>query len=247
MRPLKVFLFMLLMGLMVISCQKDATEPAQPVPSSDQEFVVPDIPDEIASLMSDEDMAMFKAGPGEEFTGKLSQDNARKARGHWYPVLMKLRYHLQFVPIGGESCAPGDFTPCFGPGAPADPTECLASIVGSAGITGADGYWFSKAVHSEFFPVFCGPDYTGYGYGFYQVDKGMLWIEAENGPVHYDNEGNSTFVRKGNYNPEQSTGCFAGAVGWEVAIMYTATEDNPANAPDGIGYSDVVIFGWVYR
>lgn len=247
MRPFRVFLFMLMMGLMVISCQKDASEPAQTAPSSDQEFVVPDIPDEIAALMLDEDLAMFKAGPGEEFLGKLAQENARKTKGHWYPVLMKLGYHLQFVPIGGESCAPGDFIPCFGPGAPADPSECLARIVGSTSITVADGYWFARSVHSEYYPVFCLPDYSGYGTGFYQLENGTLWLEAENDPVKNDDMGNMMFCRKGHYLPGQSDGIFSGAIGWEKMISYTAAEDNPSNSADGTGYSDVVIFGWVYR
>jgi len=239
-------LFFTLMGLLVISCQRDSVSPDAMNTMDDQAFLVPDIPDEIAQMMSVEDIARFKAGPGEEYLELQGASNSRKARGRWYPVLMKLGYQLNFVPIGGNSCQPGDFEPCFGPGAPADPAACLASQVGLAGMTVADGYWFRRQVHSEYYPVFCLPDYSGYGSGFYEMDNDLLWLEAVNGPFQVDEEGNVTFIRKGNYVPGQSTGVFEGAVGWEVMISYTAIENSPSN-PAGSGYSDVIIFGWVYR
>lgn len=246
MKVLKLSYLFFLIGLFVISCQKESDEPLQELKSPAQEFDVPVIPDEIASLMSTEDLARFKAGPGEEYLQRSALNNARLSCGRWYPVLMKLGYHLQFVPIGGTSCQPGEFVPCFGPGAPSDPTECLNSIVGSAGMTYANGNWFTKTVHSEYYPVLCGEDYAGYGQGFYRLQNGLLWLEGENGPFHYDDEGNATFFREANYIGDQSTGSFEGAFGWEVTISYTAVENNPKYSADGTGYSDVITFGWVH-
>ncbi len=240
----KIYLF-LFAGLLVISCQKDSLDPVQEIQKPGSEFEVPTVPNDIANMMSDGDLAKFQAGPGEEYLQMIKRSNARRARGNWYPVLMNLGYHLQISPIGGTSCLPGDFVPCFGPGAPADPTECLANIVGATGMTLADGYWFGKQVHSEYYPVFCGADYSGYGQGFYQLDNGLLWLEAENGPFQFDEAGNATFCRKGKYVPEQSNGIFAGALGWEVMVSHTAAVDSPTD--DGIGYSNVIIFGWVFR
>ena len=195
--------------------------------------------------MSDEDLAKFQAGPGEEYLQMPEFANGRRSRGHWYPVLMKLGYHLQIGPIGGTSCQPGEYQFCITPEGP--DFECLNAMVGAAGMTVTDGYWFRKKLHSEYYPVFCGPDYAGYGQGFYQLEDGLLWLEAENGPFNYDEYGNSTFVRRGNYIPDQSTGSFSGAIGWEIMISYTAYENSPSISPDGTGYSDVIIFGWVFK
>ena len=245
MKKLKTLFFFSLIGLLVISCQKDALEPDPMEMGQTQEFVVPDIPDEIASMMSSEDIALFRSGPGEEYLERQQLSNTRRASGHWYPVLMKLGYHLQIGPIGGTSCLPGEFEFCITPAGP--DMECLQNIVGAAGKTYADGYWFRKPVHSEYYPVFCGSDYAGYGSGFYQLDNGLLWLEAQNGPFRIDEEGNSTFVRKGNYVADKSSGVFSGAIGWEIMISYTAYENSPSNSPTGTGYTDVIIFGWVYR
>jgi hypothetical protein len=256
MKNLRSLLFFALMGLLVISCQRDSVSPDAMNTMDEQEFIVPDIPDEIAEMMSAEDIARFKAGPGEEYLELQGTSNLRKARGRWYPVLMRLGFHLQFMPFGGESC--GAPQPCFAPD-PNNPSIMLPtnapncdygkppSGLGLMGKTVADGYWFRHKVHSEYYPVFCLPDYSGYGSGFYQLDNSQLWLEAVNGPFQVDEEGNVTFIRKGNYIPGQSTGVFEGAVGWEVMISYTAIENSPSNSPDGSGYSDVIIFGWVYK
>jgi len=246
MKNLKSLLFFALMGLLVISCQRDSVSPDAMNTMDEQEFIVPDIPDEIAEMMSTDDIARFKAGPGEEYLEFQDASNSRKSRGRWYPVLMKLGFNLQFTPFVGESCESP--IPCFGPNGPTGAQGCEndENYIGVMGMTVADGYWFRHKVHSEYYPVFCLPDYSGYGSGFYQLDNSQLWLEAVNGPFQVDEEGNVTFIRKGNYVPEQSTGVFKGAVGWEVMISYTAIENSPSN-PAGSGYSDVIIFGWVYR
>ena len=245
MRILKVFYSILFTGVVITACQKDALDVIEDIPEPNQEFTVPDVPSEIAQMMSDEDLALFKAGPGDDYIQRSEFRNARRSHGRWHPVLMRLGYHLQMVPIGGTSCEPGQFQPCFGPGSSGDPNECLASVVGAAGMTVADGYWFFKPVHSEYYPVFCLDDYSGYGQGFYQVNDDLLWLEAQNGPFNYDEEGNITFCRRGHYVPGESSGKFSGAMGWEVMISYTAAENDPGTHM-GIGYSDVIIFGWVY-
>lgn len=252
MKSLKSLFFFTLMGLLVISCQRDSVAPDAINFIDEEAFIVPDIPYEIAQMMSAEDIAKFKAGPGEEFLELPGDPNARRMRGRWYPVLMKLGFDLQFMPFGGESCgAPepcftleGDeLVPTFTPGCVYTPQP---SGIGIMGNTIADGYWFSNKVHSEYFTVFCMPDYAGYGQGFYQLNDGVLWLEATNGPFQVDEEGNVTFVRRGNYVPVQSTGVFEGAKGWEIMISYTAVENSPSIDPEGKGYSDVIIFGWVY-
>jgi hypothetical protein len=124
--------------------------------------------------------------------------------------------------------------------------ECLQSQVVAAGKTWASGKWFRQDVYSEYFPVFCGPDFSGYGSGYYQLEDGLLFVEAQNGPFQFDEEGNSTFYRKGKYLPNQNTGAFEGAIGWEITIIQTLAEDNPENDPQGLGYSTSISFGWVY-
>jgi hypothetical protein len=246
MKTVKSIKIIFLVGIFVFSCQKDNMEPIHEEIKSDQAIQMPEIPDDIAKMMSEEDVAKFLAGPGEEYLQLPGFNEARRRHGRWHPVLMKLGYHLQFGPFVGESC--DNPIPCYSPtgptGAPGceDPTKQL----GMMGMTFSDGYWFSKEVHSEYFPVFCNPDYAGYGQGFYQLDNGLLWLEAENGPFQVDEEGNVTFARRGNYVPVQSTGVFEGAKGWEIMISYTAVENSPSIDPEGKGYSDVIIFGWVY-
>ncbi len=245
MKILKSLFFLSLMGLMVVSCQKDALEPDPVTMNQSQDFVVPDIPDEIAAILSDDDIAKFQTGPGEESIRQLENSGARVKHGRWHPMLMVLGYDLQFVPIGGMSCMPGDFAPCIVPGEPPD-LECLANTVGSAGQTISDGYWLRKEVHAEYFPVFCAPEYTGYGFGYYQLKDGLLWLEAENGPFRYDEDGNFTFYRHGRFVSEKCEGTYEGAVGWEITVIQTLAENNPANDPQGIGYSTAVTFGWIY-
>ncbi len=247
MRLFKTFYLVFLMGLIVISCEEDALEPVQDVAEPTHEFQVPDIPDDIARLMSTEDIAKFQAGPGEEYMQRVKDTNARRFHGRWHPVLMKLGYHLNFGPFVGNCSAP---VPCYDQNGPTGAQGCIYNDPdftgdGTTGIALADGYWFSKEIHSEYYPVFCQPDYAGYGQGFYASADGILWLQAENGPFQYDADGNMTFVRKGHYTESQSTGIFEGAFGWEIMISYTASENNPA-VNNGVGYSEVIIFGWTY-
>ena len=137
MKILKSYYLFLFVGLMVISCQKDSLDPVQVVDEPTTDFEVPTVPDEIASLMSDEDLAKFQAGPGEEYLQMPEFANGRRSRGHWYPVLMKLGYHLQIGPIGGTSCQPGEYQFCITPEGP--DFECLNAMVGAAGMTVTDG------------------------------------------------------------------------------------------------------------
>ncbi len=236
-----LFLRLIFLSIFLIACEKDTIVEPEYSNQLVQEYEVPEIPEIIANRMSESDIIKFKAGPGEEF---LKHENITRSRSRWHPVLMFLNYDLQFVPIG-YSCEPGEFVPCFGPYAPADPTECLENMVGSTGLTFASGNWLRKHVYTEYYPVFCLPDYSGYGSGFYRVESDDLWVEAQNSPFNYDEMGNSWFYRYGNYQGEQSTGRFDGAYGWEIMISYTPSETNPGLDPNGIGQSQVVIFGWV--
>lgn len=245
MKSLYVFFFLLLGVLIFSACEKTEigilNEPIQ----TSEDFVVPEIPIEIEELMNQSDVDQFKSGPGVEYLNAIQ--TRKRHNGRWHPVLMRLGYQLQIAPIGGGACEPGQFYPCFGPGAPPDPTDCLANIVGAAGITTADGYWLGRPVHSVFYPVFCLPDYAGFGSGFHEVNNDRVALEAQNSAFNYDDEGNSVFYRFGHYLPQQSTGVFEGAFGWEVARMFTAYEDSPSNPTNnGQGFSFVIIFGWVY-
>ena len=243
MRPFKAFYLFFLMGLLVISCQKDTLEPVQEITEPTQEFTVPDIPDEIANLMSSEDLARFRDGPGVEYLDRLELSNARRSHGRWHPILMKLGYHLNFGPFVGESC--DNPVPCYGPAGPTGEPGCEnpANFIGITGMADGDGYWFSKQVHSEYYPVFCFPDYAGYGQGFNRLEDGMLWFQGESSPHNYDDEGNMVFYMKAGFVGDQSTGIFEGAFGWEIMISHTTAENIPSG---GTGYSDVIIFGWVY-
>ena len=71
MKTLNPFYLILLLGLLVVSCQTDSTEPVDEIDASTSEFVVPEVPADIAALMSEDDLALFKAGPGEEFLQEL--------------------------------------------------------------------------------------------------------------------------------------------------------------------------------
>ena len=120
MRPIKSFYLFFLLGILVLSCQKDSLDPVQEIAEHSDGFTVPNVPVEIANLMSAEDLARFKAGPGEAYLDKLNMNNARRSHGRWHPVLMKLGFHLQFGPfVGGDCEAP---IPCYGPTGPTGPT-----------------------------------------------------------------------------------------------------------------------------
>jgi hypothetical protein len=242
MRVSFLFSSLLFLSALFISCEKENIVEPEYSDQLVQEYEIPEIPEIIANRMSESDIIKFKAGPGEEF---LKNEKLSRSRSRWHPVLMFLNYNLQFVPIGGESCQAGEFVPCFGPYAPADPTECLANLVGVTGITSASGKWLRENVYSEYYPVFCTPDYSGYGSGFYRLESNELWVEAQNDPFNYDEMGNSWFYRYGTYNGGLSSGIFEGAYGWEIMISYTPYETNPGSNPEGIGESEVVIFGWV--
>lgn len=235
MKTLKTTAILILLGFFVFSCEKEPAEPAQDTPDQAPEFVVPEIPDDIAARMNDEDIIRFKAGPGETFLSELALKSTRRSHGRWHPVLMKLDYQLQIWPI--SSCDTWSGTPCF-------PPDCMP--MGACGFTTADGNWFCTPLHSEYYPVFCFPDYAGHGEGFHQTDGGMLKLVGENTPFNIDAEGNSTFRRNGRYVGDQSTGDYEGARGWEIMISYTAAENSPSNSPTGQGLSTVIIFGWVY-
>ncbi len=241
MRVSLLFFSLIFLSMSFIACEKDTFEETEYSDQVVQEFEVPEIPEVIASRMSESDIQKFKAGPGEKF---LANQVSGKRNSRWRPVLMFLHYDLQFVPIGGTSCQPGEFVPCFGPNAPPDPTECLANQVGVTGLTYASGNWFRKNVYSEYYPVFCIPDWSGYGSGFYRVESDELWMEGQNDPFNVDEEGNSWFYRYGTYQADLSSGIFEGARGWEIMISYTPYETNP-ESNNGIGASEVVIFGWV--
>ena len=156
MKTFRIFSIVLLMGLVVVSCEKESQEPVQELSDQNTEFTVPDIPVDIAALMGEEDIALFKAGPGEIYLSESALKSTRSKHGRWHPVLMLLEYHLQIWPI--NSCDTWTDAPCF-------PPDCMP--MGACGVTMADGYWFSKTVHSMYFPIFCFPDYAGQGQGFH--------------------------------------------------------------------------------
>jgi hypothetical protein len=223
------------MCLFVVSCEKESADPVQDLSDQLPDFEVPEIPDEIASLMGKDDLKLFKEGPGDTFLAESAVKSTRKSHCKWHPVLMKLDYHLQICPI--SSCDTWSGTPCF-------PPDCIP--MGACGFTNADGNWFFQQVHSEYYPIFCFPDYAGHGEGFHQIETGMLKLVGENTPFKIDEDGNSTFRRIGRYVGDQSTGIFEGARGWEIMISYTAAENSPSNSPTGQGQSTVILFGWVY-
>lgn len=242
MKTTKAFSFVFILGLLAVSCEKENPEPVKEINDQATAFVVPEIPEDFAALMSDEDQDLFTTGPGEEYLEKSALKSGLSYRGRWHPVLMLLEYHLQLFPV--SSCIPGEVSPCI------DFTTgeyiCPGPPAGYSGVTVADGNWFCYSIHSEYFPVFCLPDHEGYGQGFYQVGESFLWMRGENTPFQEDEQGNLTFRRNGQYSGEQSTGIFEGARGWEVMISYTAAENNPGNSPTGEGSSTVLIYGWVY-
>lgn len=233
MKTFRIFSTVILMGLLVVSCEKESLEPVQELSNQNTEFTVPDIPEDIAALMSEEDIALFKAGPGEIYLEEFALKSTRKKCGRWHPVLMVLEYQLQIWPV--SNCDTWTDVPDF------------VSPMGACGFTMADGNWLFKSVHSVYLPVFCFPDYAGHGHGFHETANGMLSLEGENTPFQYDDQGNATFRRDGHYIGAQSTGIFEGARGWEIMISYTAAENNPGIPENqGQGLSQTITFGWVY-
>ena len=233
---------------LLIGCEKMETKVIEDPPASTQEYAVPEVPAEIAELMSKEDMIKFEAGPGSEYTRMVETRSMmrppRYTKARWHPILMRMRYDAQFAPIGGSGCNPGEWQVCIDPDAPAD---CLNNVVGFTGQTEAYGRWLGKNVHSLYWPVFCAlSNYDGYGTGYYELNNGMLFYEADHEPVIYDDDQNSKFYRYDRFSPNQSNGVFTGARGWSITIVRTAAENNPANHPEGKGYSDVIHYGWVY-
>ncbi len=243
----KLFTILILgAGLMLITaCEKEEITRIENTPEVAAEFTVPELPPEIEAMMPADELEKFKAGPGEKY---LNQIRSRSWNGgRWHPVIMQLDYFLQFAPIG-YSCAPGEFVFCVGPMAPPDinTPDCIANQVGMSGQTIADGYWFWKAVHAEYYPVFCGANgLAGYGNGFYALNNGSLALTAESTPFQYNDNGDIIFYRYGQYIGDQSTGVYEGAFGWEVSVMYTPAETYP-DPVTGQGASEVITLGWVH-
>ena len=235
MKTFRIILTVFLVGLLVASCEKESLEPVQDLVDQNIEFTVPDIPEDMAALMNDEDIALFKAGPGEICLEETALKSTRRKSGRWHAVLMLLEYNLQIWPM--PSCdtwaGPPSFPLTFQP-------------LGAGGMTWADGNWFFTSVHAEYYPIFCFPDYAGKGQGFYETPHGKLILEGENSPFDHDDQGNATFRREGHYVGDLSTGVFKGAKGWEVSISYTAAENSPSISPTGEGLSQTITFGWVY-
>jgi hypothetical protein len=263
MKLLHAFLLVLLVGLVFSACQQESEAILDEVvpeeyTSLETSYDVPVIPEEIDRMMTEEQRTRFLAGPGEEFLVRaeaesMSDPSAKKKWAKWHPVLLCLGYDLQFVPIGGD--CEGAFYPCFGPGFlngfnplcfPNGPMHPPAYVSGAAGQTIADGNWFAKPIHAEYFPVFCGPDYEGYGQGFYLVDGDELKLEATNTPHTTLSNGDSYFFRHGNYVGNPNGGIFANAFGWELSYMFTNAQNNPNANPNGVGFSNVITVGWVY-
>lgn len=235
MKTFRIILPVFLMGFLVVSCEKENLNPALDLSDQKTKFIVPDIPEDIAVLMSDEDIALFKAGPGEIYLEESALKSTRRKCGRWHPVLMLLEYNLQIWPMA--SCSSWSGPPSF---------PLTFQPMGAGGKTWAYGSWLFTPVYSEYYPVFCFPDYSGHGQGFHETDKGMLRLTGENTPFQIDDQGNSTFRRTGQYLGAQSTGIFEGARGWEVMVSYTAAENSPSNNPTGQGLSQTIAFGWVY-
>lgn len=235
MKTYRILSILLFVGLFMFSCEKESADLIQDRSGLEPEFLVPDIPDEIASLMNEDDLILFTEGPGDAYLSESALKSAGKSHGKWHPVLMKLEYHLQIWPI--SSCDMWSGTPCF-------PPDCMP--MGACGYSIADGKWLFRPMHSEYYPVFCFPDYAGHGMGFHEFAGDKLKLAGENTPFEFDEEGNSSFRRYAHYLGDQSTGQFEGARGWEIMISYTAAENSPSNSPTGQGLSTVIIFGWVY-
>jgi hypothetical protein len=249
-----MFYLLLFVGLVMVACQKDELAIAEETMVEEALFTVPEIPAEIAALMTEEDRIQFEAGPGEAYLASTAVDfrnHPRAWRPRWHPVLLRLDYNLQFGPIGGD-CR-GEFEFCFVPGSFPNPICFNPSgefaPVGVSGQTSATGYWRGRQpLLARYWPVFCGPDYDGYGEGYYELNEGedVLQLVATNTPFNELENGDSFFYRYGEYVGSTSTGMFRGAVGWEISRMYTRAENNPADDPMGLGSSEVITFGWVF-
>ena len=249
---MKRFLFLLLVfaGMLIYTaCEKTGIGPIEETPEYTQEYTVPEIPPEIAALMRPEDIARFKAGPGDEY---LNAVRARSLFGHsqgparWHPIMMHIGYDLQFVPIAGINCEPGNFHVCI-------PGTCMDEPIGLIGETQGLGKWLGSDIYAHYTPIFCGiTGWDGYGEGVYEsIDdrlegEHILVFSALHDPSYYDDEGNLIFYRHADFAAGSSTGIFEGAFGWETAIIVTTPENNPENDPYGQGYSEAVHFGWVF-
>jgi len=87
MKTIKALSFILFLGLLIVSCEKESPKPAKEINDQETAFVVPEIPEDIAALMSDEDQDLFKAGPGERYQEESTLKSGRNHRGRWQVVL----------------------------------------------------------------------------------------------------------------------------------------------------------------
>ncbi len=241
--------------LFITACEETELDPAELSPQITDQFSVPDIPPEFTELMRPEDIAMFRAGPGDAYTDAV---RTRSLYGHaqgparWHPILFYSGYDMQFVPFGGTSCDPGEFYIC--PEAP-DIGACFANPLGVTGIVQSDAKWLGSDIHAVYFPVLCAVSansFAGYGQGYWEAfDKKLtgenkLFSDGEHEPTYTDAEGNSILYINLTFRDDLSTGIFEGAFGWATAIVSTSPENDPANDPNGLGSSEAVHFGWVF-
>jgi hypothetical protein len=257
MRVVHLVYLLLFVGLVVVACEKDSVAVVDEPMVEEPLYTVPEIPAEIADLMTAEDRARFEAGPGEAYLARAEAAAARwRARPHrprWHPVILKLDYNLAFVPIGGD-CASGNFYPCFdetGPNPACFPPNQPPAFTGSTGYTYAEGYWRGhQPLFAEYWQTFCAPDYAGGGQGNYQVNgpDNKLFLSAYTTPmVPTPVLGNCVdfyFYRFGEYTGGE--GMFEGAIGWEISRIFTLAENDPGCDPNGLGLSTAVTFGWAY-
>ena len=141
MKTLRIISTAFLMGLLVVSCEKESLEPVQDLSDQNTEFTVPDIPQDIAVLMSEEDVRLFKTGPGDIYLEESALKSTRKRGGRWHPVLMLLEYNLQIWPM--PSCNTWSGPPSF---------PLTFQPMAAGGKTWADGSWLFTPVHSEYYP-----------------------------------------------------------------------------------------------
>ncbi len=269
MRVIHLVFSLLFVGLVVVSCEKDSEavmeEPLEAMPL----YTVPEIPAEIAELMTAEDRARFEAGPGEAYLARAEEKTLHYRSGRrprWRPVLLRLEYNLAFVPISvpeGADCLNGEYVICIDPTTrmpvPENipqcfpngfPPDAVPNFSGSTGYTYAEGYWRGqRPLIAEYWNTFCAPDYAGSGYGNYQVNgpENKLYLTATTTPIVptpvLGNCVDFYFYRLGEYTGGE--GIFTDAFGWEVTRIFTLAENDPTCSEDGLGQSTAITFGWV--
>ena len=226
----------LLLGLMVVACQKDDfTDVPEAIDKPAIAFEAPDVPAEIAQYFTAEELEAFRAGPSEAM-----QEGVENRRGSWHSLSVLYEMELNHRPVTNSCTEPIICTNLM---------ECSDPNlwVGYAELYTFEGTWFGHG------PVSGGSSGSVHCKSGEIFPPSNLWVSYNNAELHYTstqlsgvtgNDGSIVMIIRHDYYG--GTGMFAGAYGYAYTRLY-AHQDNLPNLFTGEpGHATGYTLGWLH-